>query len=42
MGRGLTIGREFLMVTSTKQKLNIRSSTKAELVRVNNIMPLIC
>ncbi len=31
---GLTMGREFPIVTSTKQKLNTRSSTESELVGV--------
>jgi hypothetical protein len=40
-GGGLTIGRGFLIVISTKQKLNTRSSTESELVSVDNMMPII-
>ena len=39
-GRGLTMGRGFPITASTKQKLNTRSSTKSELVGVDDI-PLI-
>eukprot|EP00957_Ditylum_brightwellii_P082405 6265498-Ditylum_brightwellii.AAC.1 len=35
------IGRGALFATSTKQKLNTRSSTEAELVGVNDVMPQI-
>ena len=40
-GGGLTMGRGFPMVMSTKQKLNTRSSTESELVGVDDMMPLI-
>jgi hypothetical protein len=40
-GRGLTMGRGFLIVSSTKQNLNTRSSTESELVDVGNMMPII-
>jgi hypothetical protein len=40
--RGLTLGRGFPIVTSTKQKLNTRSSTESELVALDDcIMPAI-
>jgi len=42
MGGGLSMGRGFPVVTSTKQKLNTRSSTELELVRVDDLMPAIC
>eukprot|EP00957_Ditylum_brightwellii_P110520 8430626-Ditylum_brightwellii.AAC.1 len=35
------IGKGALFATSTKQKLNTRSSTEAELVGVNDVMPQI-
>jgi hypothetical protein len=41
-GGGLTIGRGFPIVTSTKQKLNTQSSTKWELLSVDDCMPAIC
>jgi hypothetical protein len=41
-GGGLSLGRGFPIVTSTKQKLNTRSSTKTELVGVDDCMPAIC
>jgi hypothetical protein len=41
-GGGLTMGRGFPIVTSTEQKLNTRSSTKSELVPVDDCMPAIC
>jgi hypothetical protein len=41
-GGGLTMGREFPISVSTKQKLNTRSSTESELVGVNDMMPIIC
>jgi hypothetical protein len=41
-GGGLTMRRGFPIVTSTKQKLNTRSSTKSELVSVDDCMPAIC
>ncbi len=38
---GLTMGQGFPIVNSTKQKLNTRSSTESELVRVDNMMPIV-
>ena len=40
-GGGLTMGRGFLIVSSTKQKLNPRSSTESELVSVDDMMPIV-
>jgi hypothetical protein len=40
-GGGLTMGRGFPIVSSTKQKLNTRSSTESELVAVDDMMPSI-
>lgn len=40
-GGGLTLGRGFPIVSSTKQKLNTRSSTESKLVGVNDMMPSI-
>eukprot|EP00957_Ditylum_brightwellii_P055639 4215894-Ditylum_brightwellii.AAC.1 len=40
-GGMLMIGNGALFATSTKQKLNTRSSTKAKLVGVNEVMPQI-
>ncbi len=40
-GGGLTRGRGFPVVSSTKQKLNTRSSTDSELVGVDNMMPIV-
>ena len=40
-GGGVTLGKGFLIICSTKQKLNTRSSTESELVGVHNIMPII-
>jgi len=40
-GGGLTMGRGFPISTSTKQKLNTRSSTESELVGVDDMMPII-
>jgi hypothetical protein len=37
----MTMGGGFLIVSSTKQKLNTRSSTESELVGVDNMMPII-
>eukprot|EP00957_Ditylum_brightwellii_P182746 13919673-Ditylum_brightwellii.AAC.1 len=37
----LVLGKGAAFATSTKQKLNTRSSTKAELVGVNDVMPQI-
>ena len=41
-GGGASLGRGFPIVMSTKQKLNTRSSTEAELVGVDDCMPAIC
>jgi hypothetical protein len=41
-GGGLSLGRGFPIVNSTKQKLNTQSSTESELVAVDNCMPAIC
>lgn len=41
-GGGLTMGQGFPIVTSTKHKLNTRSSTEAEVVSVDDCMPSIC
>jgi hypothetical protein len=41
-GGGLFMGRGFPITTSTKQKLNTRSSTEAELAGVDDLMPAIC
>ena len=38
-GGGLSMGRGFPIVTSTKQKLNTRSSTETEIVGVDDCMP---
>ncbi len=40
-GGGLTMGRGFPIVSSTKQKLNTQNSTESELVGVDNIMPIV-
>ncbi len=40
-GGGLTIGRGFPIVSSTKQKLNTQSLTESELVGVDDMMPSI-
>jgi hypothetical protein len=40
-GGGLSMGRGFPIVSSTKQKLNTRSSTETELVGVDDCMPAI-
>jgi hypothetical protein len=37
-GGGLTIGKGFPIVSSTKQKLNTQSSTENELVSVDNMV----
>ncbi len=39
-GGGLTLGRGFLISVSTKQKLNMRSSTESELVVVDGMMSI--
>ena len=41
-GGGLSLGRGFPVVGSTKQKLNTRSSTEAELVGADDFMPAVC
>jgi hypothetical protein len=41
-GGGLSMGRGFPIVGSTKQKLNTRSSTESELVGADDFMPAIC
>jgi hypothetical protein len=40
-GGGLSMGRGFPIVTSTKQKLNTRSSTESEIVGVDDCMPAV-
>jgi hypothetical protein len=40
-GGGLSLGRGFPIVSSTKQKLNTRSSTETEIVGADNFMPAI-
>ena len=40
-GRVLTMGKGAIYVTSKKQKLNTKSSTKAELAGVDNLLPQI-
>jgi hypothetical protein len=40
-GGGLTLGRGFPMINSTKQKLNARSPTESELIGVDDMMPSI-
>jgi hypothetical protein len=42
LGGGLSLGREFPIVSSTKQKLNTRSSTETEIVGADDFMPAIC
>jgi Reverse transcriptase (RNA-dependent DNA polymerase) len=41
-GGGLSMGRGFPIVSSTKQKLNTRSSTETEIVGADDFMPAIC
>jgi hypothetical protein len=41
-GGGMSLGTGFPITTSTKQKLNTRSSTESELVAVDDCMPAIC
>ena len=41
-GGGLSLGQGFPIVSSTKQKLNTRSSTEAEVVGADDFMPAIC
>jgi len=40
-GGGLTMGRGFPIVSSTKQKLNTRSSTESDLAGVDNMIPIV-
>jgi hypothetical protein len=40
-GGGLTMGRGFPIVSSTKQQLNTQSSTDSELVGVDDMMPIV-
>jgi hypothetical protein len=42
LGGGLSLGRGFPIVSSTKQKLNTRSYTETEIVGADNFMPEIC
>jgi hypothetical protein len=39
---GLSLGRGFPIMSSTKQKLNTRSSMESEIVGANDFMPAIC
>ena len=41
-GGGSSMGRGFPVVSSTKQKLNTRSSTETEVVGANNFVPATC
>ena len=41
-GGGFSMGRGFPIVSSTKQKLNTRSSTETEVVGADDFMPAIC
>ena len=41
-GGGLSMGRGFPIVSSTKQKLNTRSSTETEVAGADDFMPAIC
>ena len=41
-GGGLSMGRGFPIVSSTKQKLNTRSSTETEVVGADNFVPAMC
>ena len=40
-GGGLSMGRVFPIVSSTKQKLNTRSSTETEILSVDDCMPAV-
>ena len=40
-GGGLTMGRGFPIVISTKHKLNTKSSTESEIVGVDDMMPIV-
>jgi hypothetical protein len=41
-GGGLSLGRGFTILSSTKEKLNTRSSTETEIVGATDFMPAIC
>jgi hypothetical protein len=41
-GGGLSLGQGFPIVSSTKQKLNTRSSTETKIMGVDDFMPAIC
>jgi hypothetical protein len=41
-GGGLSLGRGFPIVSSTKQKLNTRSSMESEIIGADDFMPAIC
>jgi hypothetical protein len=41
-GGGLSLGRGFPIVSSTKKKLNTRSSTETKIVGADDFMPAIC
>jgi hypothetical protein len=41
-GGGLSLGRVFPIMSSTKQKINTRSSTETEIVGADDFMPSIC
>ena len=41
-GGGLSLGRGFPIVSSTKQKINTKSSTESEIVGADDFMPAIC
>jgi hypothetical protein len=41
-GGGLSVGRGFPIVSSTKQKVNIRNSTETEILGADDFMPEIC
>jgi hypothetical protein len=42
LGGGLSLGRGFPIVISTKQKLNTRISTETDIVGADNFMAAIC
>ena len=41
-GGGLSLGRGSPIISSTKQKINTKSSTEIEIVSIDNFMPAIC
>jgi hypothetical protein len=41
-GGGFSLGRGFPTVSSTKQKLNTKSSTETKIVGADDFMPTIC